>query len=136
MMERVGCPTERAARPVATAGTTLVELLIAVVIFAVAVAVAGRSIVGFVGQVAVSELRAQALEFAVQELERVRLLPYEEIVARAAQPVPEAPGFTRSVAVSVTGLDPSDLYAYRLITVTVVPPAGAGPVSVSTAVSE
>lgn len=112
------------------------EVLIAIVLFAVAVGVAGRSVVAFVGQVAVSEVRAQALEFAVQELERVRLLPYEEIVPRAAQPVPEAPGFMRSVGVSVLGSDPNDLYAYRLITVTVVPPAGLEPVSVSTAVSE
>jgi hypothetical protein len=69
-------------------------------------------------------------------MERVKMTPYEGIVAIAPPPVPEAPEFVRSVDVAITGTDLADLYAYRTITVTVTPPAGLDPVSVSTAVAE
>jgi hypothetical protein len=72
----------------------------------------------------------------LEELERVRLLPYEDIVAGGPASVPEAPEYTRSVNVTVIGSQPEELYAYRVITVTVEPPSGVAPVSVSTAIAE
>ena len=89
-----------------------------------------------VHQVGVSEVRAQAAQFAMQELERVRLQPVADIASIAAAPVAAAPEYTRSVEVAIVGSDPSALYGYRLITVTVQPPAGLEPVQVSTAVAE
>lgn len=117
-------------------GFTLVEVLIAVVLFATAMLIGARSIVEFVQQVSVSEVRAQAAEFAMEEMERVRLLPYEEILSVPPAPVPEAPQYVRSVSVTVFGTDPAEVYAYRLITVTVQPPAELEPVWLSTAVAE
>ncbi|MGD2151634.1 MAG: hypothetical protein PVG79_00110 [Gemmatimonadales bacterium] len=114
----------------------MLEVLIAIVLFTVAILVSGRVIVEFVHQAGISEVQAQAVEFAMQELERVRLLPYDEIVSRSAAPVPEAPQFRRRVDVAVFGEDLEELYAYRLITVTVEPPRGLRPVGVSTAVAE
>ena len=84
----------------------------------------------------VSETRALATELAIEEMERVRLLPYEEIVAAEPAPVPESPDYIRSVSVAIVGESPEALYAYRLITVTVEPPAGLPAVSISTAVAE
>lgn len=108
----------------------------AVVLFTVALLIGGRSIVEFVHQVGVSETRAQAIEFAMAEMERVRLLPYEQITAIPPAPVPDAPEYKRSVDIVVFGSDPSEVYAYRLVTVTVQPPGGLDPVRVSTAVAE
>jgi hypothetical protein len=109
---------------------------VAIVLFAVAILAGGRVIVEYVRQVGLSEVEVQATEFALQELERVRLLPYEDIVSLAPAPVPVAPRYTRSLDVTVVGSDPEALYAYRLVTVTVEPPSGLEPVSISTAVSE
>ena len=117
-------------------GFTLVELLIAVVLFATAMLIGGRSILEFVRQVSVSEVRELAAEFAMEELERVKLLPYEQINSVPATPVPEAPEYIRTVAVAVFGTDPAALYGYRLITVTVQPPAELEAVRLSTAVAE
>lgn len=117
-------------------GFTLLEVLVAIVLFAVAILAGGRVIVEYVRQVGLSEVEVQATEFAMQELERVRLLPYEDIVSLAPAPVPVAPRYTRSLDVTVVGSDPEALYAYRLVTVTVEPPSGLEPVSISTAVSE
>ncbi|UCC48445.1 MAG: hypothetical protein JSV41_13450 [Gemmatimonadota bacterium] len=135
-MVRVGCPTDGGSLLSGTDGLSLLEILVAVVLFTTALLIGGRSIVEFVHQVGVSEARAQATEFAVAEMERVRLLPYERITAIPPAPVPEAPGYVRSVDVAVFGADPSDVYAYRLVTVTVQPPGGLDPVRVSTAVAE
>ena len=88
-------------------GFTLVELLIAVVLFATAMLIGGRSILEFVRQVSVSEVRELAAEFAMEELERVKLLPYEQINSVPATPVPEAPEYIRTVAVAVFGTDPA-----------------------------
>ncbi len=119
-----------------TDGLTLLEILVAVILFTTAMLIGASSIVDFVRQAGFSEVRAQAAEFALQEMERVKLKPYEGIVAIAPAPVPEAPEFIRAVDVAITGTDPADLYAYRIITVTVTPPAGIDPVRVSTAVAE
>ena len=135
-MEATGYPNRR-RRPVSSCdGFTVLEVLIALALFTVAMLFGGRAIVGFVHQVGLSEARAQATEFALEELERVRLLPYEDIVAVGPASVPAAPGYTRSVNVAVIGSQPEELYAYRVITVTVEPPSGVAPVSVSTAVAE
>jgi prepilin-type N-terminal cleavage/methylation domain-containing protein len=119
-----------------TEGLTLIEVLVAVVLFATAMLLGARSIVGFVHQVAVSEVRVQAAEFALEEMERVKLLPYQEIVPTAPAPVPEAPDYVRSVDVAIHGTEAADLYGYRVVTVTVQPPAELEPVSMSTAVAE
>jgi len=117
-------------------GLTLLEILVAIVLFTVAILIGGRSIVEFIHQVGVSEARSQATEFAMEEMERISLLSYEDITPASPAPVPEAPDYIRSVDVTVFGSDPSELYAYRLITVTVQPPAGLDPVKISTAVAE
>lgn len=135
-MDRAGCRTSGRAVPAGTAGLTILEILVAVILFTVAVAVGGRYVVGYVHQVGVSEARAQATEFALEEMERVRLLPYADIASVAPAPVPEAPEFTRSVEVAAVGNDPSAIYAYRLITVRVEPPGQIEPVNVTTAVAE
>ena len=123
-------------RSLGVEGIGVLEVLVALILFSVAALMGGRFIVQFVHQVGVSEARAQATEFAVAELERVRLLPYEDVAATEAVPVPEEPGYTRSVEVSAIGDDdPTALYNYRTITVTVNPPGALDPVSVSTAVS-
>ncbi len=117
-------------------GLGLLEVLIAIVLFTVAMLMGGRFVVGFIHQVGVSEVRAQATEFAVEELERVRLLPYEDIAAIPPAPVPDEPAYTRKVDVAEVGAEnPTALYNYRTITVTVTPPGGLEPVSVSTAVA-
>jgi Tfp pilus assembly protein PilV len=135
-MARAGCLTSRSRHVSSTHGLSLLEILVAVVLFTVALLIGGRSIVSFVHQVGVSEARAQATEFAMAEMERVRLLPYERITSIPPAPVPEAPEYVRSVDVAVFRADPSDLYAYRLVTVTVQPPGGLDAVRISTAVAE
>ena len=135
-MARTGLPSNVRSTIRNSDGLTLLEILVAVVLFTVAMLIGGRSVVGFVHQVAVSEVSAQASQFAMEELERLRLLPYDEITSTAAAPVPEAPEYTRAVDVAVVGSNPSERYAYRMITVTVQPPADAEPVTVSSAVAE
>lgn len=115
---------------------TLLEVLIALVLFSTAMLIGGRTILGFVHQVSVSETRALATELAMEEMERVRLMPYEELRSTEPAPVPQEPNYTRAVSVAIVGQDPESLYAYRLITVTVEPPAGLDPVRVSTAIAE
>lgn len=128
--------TRIAPRVAAIDGFTLIELLVAVVLFAGAMMIAGRTVVGFVHDVGVSEARAQAMEFALEEMERVQLLPYDQIAASGPEAVPEAPEYERRVDVRTEGNDPSALYGYRVITVTVEPPSGLQPVSVTIAVGE
>ncbi len=118
------------------AGFSLLSVLVAIVLFAVALLAGGRSIAQSVHQVGLSETHAQAREFAIEEMERIRLLLYEDIVSLATAPVPEAPRYLRSVDVAIVGAEPEELYAYRLITVTVQPPADLPPVSISSAVAE
>ncbi len=119
-----------------TDGLTLLELLVAVVIFTVAMLLGSRLIVGYLHQVAVSEIRAQATEFAVEELERVRLQPYQEIASVPRAPVPESPDYNRSVDVAtVGGGEKTAVYDYRVVTVTIEPPGGQEPVRVSTSVA-
>ncbi len=84
----------------------------------------------------VSEVHTQATQFALEELERVRLLPYDSISSSLPEPVPDAPEYTRWVDVVNIGGDLSSIYDYRVITVTVVPPAELAPVSVTTGVTE
>jgi Tfp pilus assembly protein PilV len=117
-------------------GFSLLSVLVAIVLFAVAFLAAGRSIAQSVHQVGLSETYAQAREFAIEEMERIRLLPYEDIASLATAPIPEAPRYLRSVDVAIVGSDPEELYAYRLITVTVQPPAELPPVRISSAVAE
>jgi prepilin-type N-terminal cleavage/methylation domain-containing protein len=117
-------------------GFTLVELLVAIVLFTTVLLIGGRTLVSAVHQVGVSETHAQATEFALQEMERVRLLPYDSIAPIAAAPVPAATGYIRSVDVRTVGINPGDLYGYRMITVTVDPPGGLELVQVSTVVAE
>lgn len=135
-MARAGYPISARQALRDTKGLGLLELLIAVVLFTTAMLIGGRSIVDMVHQVSVSEVRAQAAQFAMQEMERVRLQPFADIASIATAPVPTAPKYSRSVKVAIVGNDPSALYGYRLITVTVQPPAGLKPVKVSTAVAE
>ncbi len=117
-------------------GMGVVEVLIAIVLFSVATMMGGRFIVYFIQQVSVSETRAQATEFALEELEQVRFSPYEEILPIAAAPVPEDPNYIRRVDVVEVGADdPTALYNYRIITVTVSPPGDLNAVRVTTAVS-
>ncbi len=117
-------------------GISLVELMMAVMIFTVASLIGGRFVVQFIHQVSVSEARALATEFALEELERVKLRPYEDIGPIATGPIPADPSYTRGVAVTEIGEnDPTALYSYRMITVTVSPPGNLDPVRVSTAVS-
>ncbi len=66
----------------------------------------------------------------------MRLLPYDSIRASPAEPVPDAPEYTRWVDVAHIGGDLSSIYDYRVITVTVAPPAELAQVSVTTAVTE
>jgi prepilin-type N-terminal cleavage/methylation domain-containing protein len=135
-MDRTGTTISRLRVLSGTDGLTLLEVLVALVLFATAMLVGGRTIVGFVHQVGVSEARALANEYALQEMERVRLLPYDEVAAITAAPVPEAPQFTRSVDVKIVGESAEALYGYKLITVIVESPAAIDPVSVSTAIAE
>lgn len=107
-----------------------------IIIFAVAIHVAGRFIIQFAGQVGTSEAQAQAVEFALEELERIKLLPADSIVAKPASPVPEDAQFLRSVDVRMVGGGSVDLWAYRVITVKVAPPEGIEPVELSTAIAQ
>ena len=135
-MERTGNTTSRPRALFGADGLTLLEVLVALVLFATAMLVGGRTIIGFVHQVGVSETRALANEYALQEMERVRLLPYDQVAAISPAPVPEAPDYNRSVNVKIVGESPEALYGYKLITVTVESPAAIDPVSVSTAIAE
>ncbi len=117
-------------------GLTLVELLVSIIIFAVAINVAGRFIIQFAAQVGTSEAQAQAVEFALEELERMKLLPADSIVAKPAAPVPEDAQFMRSVDVRLVGGGPVDVWAYQIITVRVAPPEGIGAVELSTAIAQ
>ena len=117
-------------------GMGVLEVLIAIILFSVATLMGGRFIVQFIHQVGVAETRAQATEFALEELEQVRLSPYDEILSIAAAPVPEDPNYTRQVDVVEVGAeDPTARYNYRMITVTVSPPGDLDAVRVTTAVS-
>jgi prepilin-type N-terminal cleavage/methylation domain-containing protein len=135
-MARLGYRASKRVNVSSRDGFTLIELMVAVMLFTGAMLIGGRTIVEFIHQVGVSEVRAQATEFALEEMERVRLLPYERITSIGSAPVPEAPDYMRAVDVAVVGADPSDVYAYRVITVTVEPPAGLDPVRISSAVAE
>ncbi len=116
-------------------GVTLIEVMVSIVIFAIAIMVTGRFIVQFIGQTGVSEAEAQATEFALEELERVKLLPYDEIVDRGPEAVPEAPGYTREVTVRSVGDSATSVYMYRMVTVTVDPPGELQPVKLTSAVA-
>jgi len=116
-------------------GLTLIELMVATVLIGTAVLLAGRFIVNVVGQIGLSETQAQATEYALQETERIRLLPYDSIRALPRTPVPGSSGFFREVAVRDVGGGLTDLYEYRVVTVTVEPPGAGKPVRVTTAVS-
>lgn len=117
-------------------GLTLLELLVAVVVFTLGVLIAGRFIVEFTHQIGVSEARAQATEFAIAQMERLKLMPYDAIAPVAPEPVPDAPKFTRRVEVREVGGGPTDVYTFRLVTVIVDPPSQvAPPVQVTTAVA-
>ncbi len=116
-------------------GLTLIELMVAVVMIAVAMLLAGRVIVQVVQQVGVSESQAQASEFAVEELERIKLLDFDSIQASGPDPLPYAPAYSRTVEVRDVGGGATDVYDYRIVTVTVEPPGELRPVSLSTAVA-
>lgn len=116
-------------------GFTLVELMVAVLLITVAMLMGGRFIVTQLQQVSLSESRAQAAEFATETAERVAQLPFDSIQSVAATPVPEAPAYLRSVDVRDVGGGPTDLYYYRVVTVTVTPPGKLPAVSVTTAVA-
>lgn len=116
-------------------GLTLVELMVAVIMVAVIMLLAGRFVVGLIQQVSVSESHTQANEFALEELERIRVLDPDSIKQVPVQPLPYAPAFRRSVIVSDVGGGITDLYHYRIVTVTVEPPPGLEPVSVSTVIA-
>lgn len=117
-------------------GLTLIELLVAVVMISVVMLMGARFIVQQVQQVSVSEAQAQAYEYAMEELERLKLLPFDSIQAKSTAPVPEAPQYRRSVAVQDIGGGMTDVYYYRVVTVTVNTPSDAvPPVEVSTAVA-
>lgn len=118
-----------------TSGLTLIELMVATVLIAIAVLLAGRFIVDVVGQIGLSETQAQATEYALQETERLRLLPYDSVQAESREEVPGASGFFREVAVRDVGGGLTDLYEYRVVTVTVESPGVGKPVRVTTAVA-
>lgn len=116
-------------------GFTLIELLVAVVLITVAMLLGGRFTVQQLQQVSVSEAQSQARGYAIEKLERLKLLPIDSITAQSPQPVPEAPRYLRSVQVMDVGGGNTDLYSYRLVTVQVQPPSqSVPPVEVSTAV--
>lgn len=119
-----------------TKGLTLIELLVAIVLISVVMLMGARFIVQQVQQVGVSEAQNQAYEYAMEELERMKLLPFDSIQAKSAAPVPAAPRYTRSVDIQDVGGGATDLYYYRVVTVTVEPPSEAvPPVEVTTAVA-
>lgn len=125
----------RAERMQDRSGLTLIELMVATVLVGTAVLLAGRFIVEVVAQIGISETHAQATEYAMEETERIRLLPYDSIQAVARAPIPGAPEFYREVEVRDVGGGSTDIYQYRVVTVTVEPPGGKTPVRVTTAVS-
>lgn len=126
----------RGRRVSGSEGLTLIELLVAVVMISVVMLMGARFIVQQVQQVGVSEAQAQSYEYAMEELERTKLLPFDSIQAKSPAPVPEAPRYTRWTDVEDVGGGATDLYHYRVVTVTVEPPSDAvPPVEVTTAVA-
>jgi prepilin-type N-terminal cleavage/methylation domain-containing protein len=120
-------------------GMTLIEVMMAITILAIAT----LSIAGFMGKfahiVAVSDVKNTANELASQRLEDVKNSPrysaidslYPGTVALATPYV----GYTRATLVTHTGGGTSDLYDYKTITVVVSNPRLSVPVERTTIVA-
>lgn len=120
-------------------GMTLIEVMMAITILAIAT----LSIAGFMGKfahiVAVSDVKNTANELASQRLEDVKNSPrysaidslYPGTVALATPYV----GYTRETLVTHTGGGTSDLYDYKTITVVVSNPRLSAPVERTTIVA-
>ena len=121
------------------AGMTLIEVIMAVTILAVAT----LSIAGFMGKfariVAVSDVKNTANELASQRLEQIKNAPRYGAID-TLYPGTQAlsspyTGYTRQTLVTHTGGGASDLYDYRTITVIVSNPRLSTPIKRSTMIA-
>ncbi len=120
-------------------GMTLIEVIMAITILAVAT----LSIAGFMGKfariVAVSDVKNTANELASQRLEEIKNAPrytaidtlYPGTLALASPYV----GYTRQTLVTHTGGGSSDLYDYKTVTVLVSNPRLPAPIKRTTIIA-
>lgn len=120
-------------------GMTLIEVIIAVTILAVAALSLAAFMGKFVRAVAVSDVRNTANELASQRLEEIKNAPrypaidtlYPGTVNMGAPYV----GYSRQTLVTRTGGGPSDLYDYRTVTVIVSNPRLTTPIRRTTIIA-
>ena len=120
-------------------GMTLIEVMVAITILAIAT----LSIAGFMGKfariVAVSDVKNTANELASQRLEEVKNSPRYSAIdslypGTVALPTPYV-GYTRQTLVTHTGGGTSDLYDYKTITVIVSNPRLPTPIERTTMIA-
>lgn len=120
-------------------GMTLIEVMVAITILAIAT----LSIAGFMGKfariVAVSDVKNTATELAAQRLEEVKNSPRYSAIdslypGTVALPTPYV-GYTRQTLVTHTGGGTSDLYDYKTITVLVSNPRLPTPIERTTIIA-
>ena len=120
-------------------GMTLIEVMVAITILAIAT----LSIAGFMGKfariVAVSDVKNTANELASQRLEEVKNSPRYSAIdslypGTIALPTPYV-GYTRQTLVTHTGGGTSDLYDYKTITVIVSNPRLPTPIKRTTIIA-
>lgn len=116
---RTGGVRPRSAR----AGMTLIEVIIAMVIFAGALLAMGAFTSRFTQAVSQQRIKSTASQLAADRLEVVKSATsygtIDSLYKGTEATVPGFPGYTRATAVTRVGGGPSDLQDYMIVTVTV-----------------
>jgi prepilin-type N-terminal cleavage/methylation domain-containing protein len=112
-------------------GFTLVEVMVALVILAVAILGMATLTSGLVRTTAVGDLTAAAIQLAEDRIEEVRIEPVyariDSLYAGVETGFPTLPGFTRTTEIVRYG-GPGQRYDYKKITVKVQGPGLPAPV--------
>lgn len=114
-------------------GFTVIETLIALYLVTFVVVVLGGFSLRYMQSSTASTNRTLARALAVEQLENIRRLSYQDLASLPSRPIDGAQGFTRSVTVTRVG-GPNQLQDYKVITVEVQAP-GTSPVRLSVAIS-
>lgn len=118
---------------------TLIEVTISMVLLAGVALGMGAFVSQYSRATSRGNSRAIAVDLATERIEEIRRATrYDSLEAKYALPegtIPGYPGFSRQTAIKQVGGATSDPVDYKVITVTVIPPAGGSPVRKSTAIS-